>query len=858
MKKWRIPTYTVICLSGLLCACVGGNSSPNKTLNNIAHQLGWSGCTLADAEKIELTGADTIEVGDSVSYQAALICKNGDSVDVSYDGNWSSGNYNILDVNNQSDKGKTTAKAIGNTTINYSYQGQRLSKPVAVVKSYCGSGANLISTTVEPANLRSLPVGGSVQLAMYASCSNGTRVDVTSSAQWQSSDQSIIKINNAQLSGIAKGSATISATLGANSVFAKEVTVDRILINSLDIYGESKIAKGASSQLLLRANYADGSVANVTNLAKYSVIYGGIIISESGLITATNSGSYEIQAELDGAHSIFDGEVTAAQMVAINLNNNNFTLTPYINSLATISATAVYSDGTLVTIPPEQLSCDMQSRADNLNQNGCSFQQISAKEGQNQIKVSYLPNPLLPITPVMISVSLSPIKGLELTAERKDIYFVGNEVKYQVNLVLQDNSKVNITKNIPLQTAVNGQVTPFSPTMPIVFDNTNQVLIFNKEIGSLTTYKVYAQIDKIKSNELSYSNVAINQQNIYDFNNALVNAFKSSILQAVKSSSWTPLRYSNNAVSEYPSVKGFFANNNFTTLQVESLSGDTFSKISSLFKTNLDYDVNDPNYQVQPVISRNLGNRADTIILTEFCNNTNVDQTFSTASISSSSTEGFSWGLGEKFGFDVAAKAGANILGFSGEVTQTTKFEISSSQNWNNSKTETFNMGNASIKVPPGKHAIVVSTVGNSDFFYKGKLPLKLTSSFPVVFRLNDTANKISAVGKAGLNDIYYAGTAADQYFEMAKSGTIYLDVKPQVLSTGGKTYRTVSHSVYFVNDSASGNLTCIYPTGTQNRLQTVAKSVSRTLPSQQLLQLKNTSDYNFLNRKPDLILPQQ
>ena len=167
-------------------------------------------------------------------------------------------------------------------------------------------------------------------------------------------------------------------------------------------------------------------------------------------------------------------------------------------------------------------------------------------------------------------------------------------------------------------------------------------------------------------------------------------------------------------------------------------------------------------------------------------------------------------------------------------------------------------MGNASIKVPPGKHAIVVSTIGNSDFFYKGKLPLKLTSSFPVVFRLNDTVNKISAVGKAGLNDIYYAGTTADQYFEMAKSGTIYLDVKPQVLSTGGKTYRTVSHSVYFVNDSASGNLTCIYPTGTQNGLQTVAKSVSRTLPSQQLLQLKNTSDYNFLNRKPDLILPQQ
>lgn len=856
MKTQRILIYTVIC--GLLCSCVGNSGNTSKTLNNIARQFGWSGCTITDAETMELNGPETVEIGDTTSYQASLICKNGDTVDISYDGNWSSGNYNILDINNQSDKGKAIAKTTGTTNINFTYQGQRLSKSVAVIQSYCGTGANLISTTVEPANIGSLPVGGTIQLAMYASCSNGTRVDITNSAQWMSSDQSIVKINNARLSAITKGSATISALLGSNKVFEKNVTVDRVLIKSLDIYGESKIAKGTSAKLFLRASYADGSLADVTNIAKYSVIYGQVKVSESGVITANNNGNYEIQAEVDGIYAMFDGEVTPAQMIAINLNSNNFTLTPYINSMATISATALYSDGSTTTIPQDQLNCNIQSRADNLSQTGCSFQQISDKEGLNQINVSYLPNPLIVIKPVTIGVSLSPIKALELTADKKDKYFVGNEVNYQVNLILQNGSKVNITKNIPLQTAVNGQVTPFSPTMPIVFDNTNQVLIFNKEIGELTTYNVYAQIDRIKSNQLSYSNVQINQQNIYDFNNALVGAFKSSILAAVKKAGWTPLRYANNSVSDYPVVKDFFTNNNFASLQTEPLSNDTFNKISPQFKNNLDYDTNDPNYQVQPVISRNLGNRADTIILTEFCNNTTTDQTFNTASISTSSTEGFSWGLGEKFGFSMSEKAGASIAGFSGEVSSTMSFEVSSTQNWNSSKTETFNMGNASIKVPPGKHAIVVSTVGNSDFFYKGKLPLKLTSSFPIFFRLNDPVNRISTVGKAALNDIYYPGTVADQYFEMAQSGTIYLDVKPQVLSTGGKTYRTVSHSVYFVNDSATGDLACIYPTGTQSTLQTADKTVSCSLPGSQLLQLKSDKNYSFLNRKPDLILPQQ
>jgi hypothetical protein len=206
----------------------------------------------------------------------------------------------------------------------------------------------------------------------------------------------------------------------------------------------------------------------------------------------------------------------------------------------------------------------------------------------------------------------------------------------------------------------------------------------------------------------------------------------------------------------------------------------------------------------------------------------------------------------------MSEKAGASIAGFSGEVSSTASFEVSSSQNWNSSKTETFNMGNASIKVSPGKHAIVVSTVGNSDFFYKGKLPLKLSSSFPIVFKLNDSVNKISAVGKVGLDSVYESGTVADQYFEQAKTGTIYLDVKPQVLSTGGKTYRTVSHSVYFVNDSAQGGLTCVYPTAQQNSLQTAIKTTSKTVHNNELSQLQKDNGYSFLNRKPDIILPQQ
>ena len=77
-------------------------------------------------------------------------------------------------------------------------------------------------------------------------------------------------------------------------------------------------------------------------------------------------------------------------------------------------------------------------------------------------------------------------------------------------------------------------------------------------------------------------------------------------------------------------------------------------------------------------------------------------------------------------------------------------------------------------------------------------------------------------------------------------------------LSTGGKTYRTVSHSVYFVNDSAQGSLTCVYPTAQQNSLQTTLKAASKTIHNNELSQLQKENGYSFLNKKPDIILPQQ
>lgn len=80
------------------------------------------------------------------------------------------------------------------------------------------TAATLVSVAVTPAN-PVLPVSSSQQLVVIGTYSDGSTVDLTSSATWTSSTPAVATVSNAGVvtTALGKGTTTITATLGANT-----------------------------------------------------------------------------------------------------------------------------------------------------------------------------------------------------------------------------------------------------------------------------------------------------------------------------------------------------------------------------------------------------------------------------------------------------------------------------------------------------------------------------------------------------------------------------------------------------------------------------------------------------------------
>lgn len=870
MRKKYVYLPIMSALSIALTACIDNGASNNiGSANNEAPSttLGSGGCGMFNSAKsIEVDNVQSLTKGASKGLSAYVVCKDGKKFDITADGstNWSSNDYNIIEVDNKNYKGKITGVGIGSATLKVVHDGLTTTKQVSVVNSYCGTSAQMIGTHVEPENLDSIPAGGEAELHLYADCTNNTHADITNYASWQSSSKLTIDVNDdghkGLITGKQKGSANISATLDGQKVYDHKINVDSALLKSLEISGDNTIAKGLTSQLKVIGTYADGDNVDVTKITKYSVIYGNITIDENGLINAKDEGNFKIQASLNGKFDYLEGHVTGAKLLNFTLepDTKNIIFTPYLNTSASIKARAHYSDGRNLPIPTEQLQCEMEGNQTNITQNqanGCTFSQLGEVNSKVNIKVTYLNDLSIAEQQATASVSLAPIKSIQLIA-KNGAFIVGNRTPYKVNLLLADNKTVDVTKNLQLKLKANNHEQEFTPTTPILFDSNVGEIIFNKSITTLTPYTLIASIGDSKTgsnleSSITYNNVYTDEITKEELNEKLVSAFKNEIIGKIKSGDWYAVIHKDNKAEKNDSITKFFTGlASSSSLSIENLSDDDYKKSSNVYNKVIDYDENDPEYKVTARLERNPSNRSSQVILSEFCNNTPVTQSFSSASLSIATTEGFSWGFGEKVGLDIALKAQGAPFVFKGEVTHTYKFEFSSSQTWNKQTTETISLGGATVTLPPRKHAIVVSTLHNTDYYYDGKLPLKVNSEFPVIFRIIDSKNHIRGVGVVDLAKIYVSGknTYLDRFFELSNH-KLYLDLSPQLASSGGKNNKTITHSVYFVDDNQTGTLPCIYP----NMLQGINK-LSKLYKSGDIQALSHQHGFEFLNRNPDLI----
>jgi trimeric autotransporter adhesin len=208
------------------------------------------------------------------------------------------------------------------------------------------STATVSSIQVAPVT-KSIGVGGTQQFTATALLSDKTTKDITSSAQWASSDSNLASIDaSGMASGSASGTVSITAQSGTiQGTATLNVTAAAANLSSIVISpAASSMPVHTSQQFTATGSYSDGSSADLTALVAWSSSSTATAtISLAGLANSVAAGSTNISANFAGISASTTLTVAAPTIASIAVTPVGLTLGIGINQQYV--ATATYSDG---------------------------------------------------------------------------------------------------------------------------------------------------------------------------------------------------------------------------------------------------------------------------------------------------------------------------------------------------------------------------------------------------------------------------------------------------------------------------------------------------------------------------------
>ena len=244
----------------------------------------------------------TIYVGDATAATATYITYadgvQSSTKDVTSSATWSSGTTAIATVSG----GTVTAIAAGTSEISASYNGYS-AKTSVTVEDKITYDYQLTPTSTSLVNGRTTKF-----TVVKRTFTNGTQTngqDVSSTFTWTSSNTSVATVgSNGVVTGVGKGTATITATYGSTTLTGT-VTVTPAYTYELVLNRTSmSMAKGATGTIVATyKTYADGvleSSTNVTSAATWSSGNTSVATVSGGTVTGKGAGTTTITATYNG------------------------------------------------------------------------------------------------------------------------------------------------------------------------------------------------------------------------------------------------------------------------------------------------------------------------------------------------------------------------------------------------------------------------------------------------------------------------------------------------------------------------------------------------------------------------------
>jgi len=208
--------------------------------------------------------------------------------------------------------------------------------------------ATLVSVAVTPAN-PAIPKGTTQPFTATGTYSDGSTLDLTSSATWVSSNPAVATIGSGGLaSGVAQGTSQVSASSGGLTGSTTLTVGPATLVAIAVTPANPSIAMGTTQQFTATGTYSDSSTQNLTNSVSWSSSDTSVAtITSGGLATAVKQGSTTISAsgEVTGSTTLAVGPATLVSVAVTPANPSipKGTTQPF-------SATGTYSDGSTLDL----------------------------------------------------------------------------------------------------------------------------------------------------------------------------------------------------------------------------------------------------------------------------------------------------------------------------------------------------------------------------------------------------------------------------------------------------------------------------------------------------------------------------
>jgi hypothetical protein len=276
----------------------------------------------------------TTLIGSSVQFHATGTFADGGTEDLTPSVTWNSSSLFVATINSM---GSASAFNKGNTTIAATLGNVSGSTTLVVTPP-------LVAISITPPNAL-VSQATTQQFIAIGTYSDGSTVDLTNTATWNTSANTIAMINSAGLAnGVAQGVATITASSSGFNAFATLTVTTQLLSIAINPQSPS-IPFGLMQSLKAMGTYADGSTQDLTNAATWNSMSASVAtVSPVGLVTSVAQGTTTITATSGNVTASTTLSVMGPALLSAIVSPQN----PFVPSGATqqFAVAGRYSDGT--------------------------------------------------------------------------------------------------------------------------------------------------------------------------------------------------------------------------------------------------------------------------------------------------------------------------------------------------------------------------------------------------------------------------------------------------------------------------------------------------------------------------------